>query len=71
VLRLCLLELFQYRLMQTDPNWANFLWNDKTQKVRRAVAISGILLIPRSYNLSTLARRESTLSSSWTSGIDC
>jgi aarF domain-containing kinase len=32
-LRLCLLELFRYRLMQTDPNWANFLWDDKKQKV--------------------------------------
>ncbi|KAJ9095026.1 hypothetical protein QFC21_005819 [Naganishia friedmannii] len=34
VLRLCLLELFRYRLMQTDPNWANFLWDQKKQKLQ-------------------------------------
>lgn len=22
--------------MQTDPNWANFLWDDKKQKVRHS-----------------------------------
>jgi aarF domain-containing kinase len=27
LLRLCLNELFQYRFMQTDPNWSNFLYN--------------------------------------------
>ncbi|GFZ50176.1 transferring phosphorus-containing groups [Saitozyma sp. JCM 24511] len=27
VLRLCLLELFHFRFMQTDPNWANFLYD--------------------------------------------
>lgn len=26
ILRLCLCELFQFRFMQTDPNWANFLF---------------------------------------------
>ncbi|WRT69437.1 uncharacterized protein IL334_006423 [Kwoniella shivajii] len=26
ILRLCLMELFQFRFMQTDPNWANFLY---------------------------------------------
>ncbi|CAD6945653.1 unnamed protein product [Tilletia laevis] len=30
VLRLCLQELFQFRLMQTDPNWSNFLLNERT-----------------------------------------
>lgn len=36
VLRLCLQELFQFRFMQTDPNWANFLYdasNDKLQLI--------------------------------------
>lgn len=27
ILRLCLRELFQFRFMQTDPNWANFLFS--------------------------------------------
>jgi hypothetical protein len=28
--RLCLRELFEYRFMQTDPNWSNFLYNRQT-----------------------------------------
>jgi aarF domain-containing kinase len=34
ILRLCLRELLHFRLMQTDPNWTNFLWNEETKKVR-------------------------------------
>ncbi|KAE8542342.1 hypothetical protein D1P53_001116 [Cryptococcus gattii VGV] len=30
ILRLCLRELFQFRFMQTDPNWANFLFSPPT-----------------------------------------
>ena len=26
-------ELFQFRYMQTDPNWANFLYNTQTRQV--------------------------------------
>ncbi|KAH8078324.1 ABC1 family-domain-containing protein [Filobasidium floriforme] len=33
VLRLCITELFQFRLMQTDPNWANFLYDRKRDKL--------------------------------------
>lgn len=33
ILKLALRELFEFRLMQTDPNWSNFLWNEETQKV--------------------------------------
>ena len=33
IIELCLRELFQFRLMQTDPNWTNFLWNSATQQV--------------------------------------
>ncbi|KAI8901531.1 ABC1 family-domain-containing protein [Globomyces pollinis-pini] len=29
LLNLCLLELFEFRLMQTDPNWSNFLYDSK------------------------------------------
>ncbi|KAK9764496.1 hypothetical protein K7432_007935 [Basidiobolus ranarum] len=35
ILRLCLRELFEFRYMQTDPNWTNFLYNEKTRKVIR------------------------------------
>ena len=30
---LLLKELFQFRYMQTDPNWANFLYNPQTKQV--------------------------------------
>ncbi|NXH43794.1 COQ8B kinase, partial [Dicaeum eximium] len=33
LLRLCLLELFQFRFMQTDPNWANFLYEPQSHTV--------------------------------------
>uniref|UniRef100_A0A3Q3W044 ABC1 atypical kinase-like domain-containing protein n=1 Tax=Mola mola TaxID=94237 RepID=A0A3Q3W044_MOLML len=33
ILQLCLRELFEFRFMQTDPNWANFFYNSDTHKV--------------------------------------
>ncbi|KAG9307822.1 hypothetical protein G9A89_023387 [Geosiphon pyriformis] len=33
ILRLCLRELFEFRFMQTDPNWTNFFYNSKTRKI--------------------------------------
>ncbi|XP_007491998.1 atypical kinase COQ8B, mitochondrial isoform X2 [Monodelphis domestica] len=33
LLRLCLRELFEFRFMQTDPNWANFLYDSSSHKV--------------------------------------
>ncbi|KAJ2687099.1 hypothetical protein IWW39_003180 [Coemansia spiralis] len=33
VMRLCLQELFEFEFMQTDPNWANFLYNQETRKI--------------------------------------
>ncbi|KDQ54699.1 hypothetical protein JAAARDRAFT_60642 [Jaapia argillacea MUCL 33604] len=33
IIELCLKELFVFRVMQTDPNWTNFLWNTKTRQV--------------------------------------
>ncbi|WWD20079.1 hypothetical protein CI109_104553 [Kwoniella shandongensis] len=34
VLRLCLQELFQFRFMQTDPNWGNFLYTSSPDKIQ-------------------------------------
>ncbi|KAJ1019925.1 hypothetical protein NDA16_004206 [Ustilago loliicola] len=34
ILNLSLSELFRYRLMQTDPNWSNFLYNERTGKIQ-------------------------------------
>jgi len=33
IVELCLKELFVFRVMQTDPNWTNFLWNKRTRKI--------------------------------------
>ncbi|NXI41988.1 COQ8B kinase, partial [Galbula dea] len=33
LLRLCLRELFEFRFMQTDPNWANFLYDCSQHRV--------------------------------------
>jgi aarF domain-containing kinase len=33
LLRLCLREITEFRYMQTDPNWTNFLYNAKTNKL--------------------------------------
>ncbi|XP_061073825.1 atypical kinase COQ8B, mitochondrial [Conger conger] len=33
ILQLCLRELFEFRFMQTDPNWANFFYNADRNKV--------------------------------------
>jgi len=33
ILRLCLREIVEFRFMQTDPNWTNFLYNGHTQKL--------------------------------------
>ncbi|KAK5070967.1 hypothetical protein LTR64_003942 [Lithohypha guttulata] len=33
ILRLCLREIMEFRYMQTDPNWTNFLYNRNTNKL--------------------------------------
>ncbi|XP_077443854.1 atypical kinase COQ8A, mitochondrial [Stigmatopora argus] len=33
ILKLCLREVFEFRFMQTDPNWSNFLYDPQTHKV--------------------------------------
>ncbi|GCC40193.1 hypothetical protein chiPu_0024112, partial [Chiloscyllium punctatum] len=33
ILRLCLRELFEFRYMQTDPNWSNFFFDPDSRKV--------------------------------------
>jgi aarF domain-containing kinase len=33
VMELCLRELFEFRYMQTDPNWSNFFYNPETMQV--------------------------------------
>ncbi|KAF2199670.1 ABC1-domain-containing protein [Delitschia confertaspora ATCC 74209] len=33
ILRLCLREIVEFKFMQTDPNWTNFLYNEKARKI--------------------------------------
>lgn len=33
IMRLCLREIAEFRYMQTDPNWTNFLYNAKTNRL--------------------------------------
>ena len=33
ILRLCLREIVEFKYMQTDPNWTNFLFNQNTNKL--------------------------------------
>ncbi|KAI8612168.1 ABC1 family-domain-containing protein [Chytriomyces sp. MP71] len=33
MLKLCLEQLFTFRFMQTDPNWSNFLYNERTDTI--------------------------------------
>ncbi|KAH0610033.1 uncharacterized protein H6S33_012579 [Morchella sextelata] len=33
VLKLCFREVKDFKFMQTDPNWTNFLWNAKDRKI--------------------------------------
>ena len=33
MMSLCLKELFDFRFMQTDPNWSNFFYNVAENKV--------------------------------------
>ncbi|KAJ8113995.1 hypothetical protein OPT61_g4013 [Boeremia exigua] len=33
ILRLCLREIVEFKFMQTDPNWTNFLFNAKDNKI--------------------------------------
>ncbi|XP_013778252.1 atypical kinase COQ8B, mitochondrial-like isoform X2 [Limulus polyphemus] len=33
LLKLCLMELFVFRFMQTDPNWSNFFYNSENDQI--------------------------------------
>lgn len=33
IMRLCLREIAEFRYMQTDPNWTNFLYNSRTNRL--------------------------------------
>jgi predicted unusual protein kinase regulating ubiquinone biosynthesis (AarF/ABC1/UbiB family) len=52
IMRLCFREIKQFRFMQTDPNWTNFLWNAEDQMVgfdtySRLFGMGNAILTPR------------------------
>jgi aarF domain-containing kinase len=46
LIELCLVELFIYRFMQTDPNWSNFLYNPDTGIINLIDFVSVYVLTP-------------------------
>lgn len=54
ILVLCLKELFEFRFMQTDPNWSNFFYDPQTHRVSRRKGC-GLLFVVCS---STIYNRE-------------
>lgn len=61
ILVLCLRELFEFRYMQTDPNWSNFFYDPQLHKVSPRAAIlpvqelvfTSFWLSPSSQNLTS------------------
>lgn len=45
VMQLCLKELFEFSYMQTDPNWANFFYNEETKQVHIIEIIYSIVIV--------------------------
>ncbi|KAG8177350.1 hypothetical protein JTE90_020990 [Oedothorax gibbosus] len=54
LLRLCLMEIFLFRFMQTDPNWSNFLYNYDTQQILQ-------LIYPKQNNYGAASRESDSL----------
>ena len=71
IIELCLKELFEFRTMQTDPNWTNFLWNQKTRQVgARFIGLTNRTLtrVELRSSWSILERRGPIRRSLWTIG---
>ncbi|MGH0114877.1 UNVERIFIED_CONTAM: hypothetical protein FKN15_065801 [Acipenser sinensis] len=59
ILKLCLRELFEFRFMQTDPNWANFFYDaEKHQVVKAAAAGDRERVLQKSKDLKFLTGME-------------
>lgn len=72
ILSLCLRELFEFRLMQTDPNWSNFFYNEEDNKVSLVLHIQQRCycnFLPSSYIFLILVLPELTASPSQTTTL--
>ena len=54
ILELLLRELFIFRYMQTDPNWANFLFNPETKQVGDVLISNLIIFLKTGPTLANL-----------------
>ncbi|KAG8143714.1 hypothetical protein E2320_000912 [Naja naja] len=50
ILRLCLRELFEFRFMQTDPNWANFFYDAERRKVFEEAHVEAVMLLGKVFS---------------------
>ena len=57
ILRLCLRELKEFKYMQTDPNWTNFLYNPKTNKVNHFNINLIFARITRLWSIERISKR--------------
>lgn len=68
ILVLCLRELFEFRYMQTDPNWSNFFYDPQLHKVSPSSRCSACLRAGF-HQLLTIPHSQSLRSPYWDSLI--
>lgn len=68
IIELCLRELFHFRLMQTDPNWTNFLWNSASQQVCVLISVFPLRLTVARSPWLILAPHVNIPRNSWMTG---
>lgn len=55
IMRLTLMELFEFQYMQTDPNWSNFLYNSDTKQVLCTYCNYTFVILIKSINVNIFA----------------
>ncbi|NXX23701.1 COQ8B kinase, partial [Podargus strigoides] len=50
LLRLCLRELFEFRFMQTDPNWANFLYDAEQHQAFEEAHVAAVMILGEAFS---------------------
>ncbi|KAJ4920482.1 hypothetical protein JOQ06_022007 [Pogonophryne albipinna] len=50
ILNLCLRELFEFRYMQTDPNWSNFFFDPEAHKVMEEAHVESVMILGEAFS---------------------
>ncbi|KAF8889132.1 ABC1 family-domain-containing protein [Infundibulicybe gibba] len=66
VIELCLKELFEFRTMQTDPNWSNFLWNPESRQIMLDAHVNSMILLATPFKSTTPQPFSFGQGSAWT-----